>query len=144
MSKRDKRKHDPKNSAVKYKLESQYGITVEQYNQMLENQNYCCAICGTEPVNRRLSVDHDHITGQVRGLLCPKCNMGLGCFRDEIPRLERASQYLHSDGSHVFTTPLHHVMPDAILRKLEIHEPETTREYFTRVIKESQHEMSTL
>jgi hypothetical protein len=55
-------------------LKREFGITVEQYRKMLEHQGGKCATCGHPPKIRRLSVDHDHKTGRVRGLLCGICN----------------------------------------------------------------------
>lgn len=77
-------------------LKKKFGITLEDYNSILENQNYKCAICennksggmGTFPV------DHDHKTGKVRGLLCMKCNTGLGLFLDNEDLLLKAIAYL--------------------------------------------------
>ena len=56
----------------------QYNISVEQYEELLIAQNGVCAICGSPPGRRRLAVDHSHITGRIRGLLCDQCNLGLG------------------------------------------------------------------
>jgi len=55
-----------------------YGITVEQYEQFLIDQNGVCALCGQPPTKKRLNVDHDHNTGRIRGLLCHHCNIALG------------------------------------------------------------------
>ena len=73
-----------------------YGITLEQYNQMLEDQGGVCAICGKhdEVEGRRMAIDHNHDTGEVRGLLCGTCNRGLGNFQDNIEMLEKAKNYL--------------------------------------------------
>lgn len=60
-----------------------YGITLEEYNRLSIRQNGVCAVCGTfQPTkaHSRLCVDHDHDTGKVRGLLCSKCNIGLGIY----------------------------------------------------------------
>jgi hypothetical protein len=77
---------------------SQYGMTIEQYQEMLNAQGGCCAICGTGEPGRRgnlhFCVDHDHITGKARGLLCNNCNLGLGRFRDSPKFLEQAAGYL--------------------------------------------------
>ena len=87
------------------KLKNLYGITVDNYYQMLENQNGGCGICGTKVPSFRkrkyvtqemFFVDHCHSTGKVRGLLCGKCNRGLGYFEDEPERLEEAVKYLRS------------------------------------------------
>jgi hypothetical protein len=62
-----------------------YGITKEQLGQD------CCQICGGY---QRLSIDHDHNTGKVRGLLCSPCNIGLGGFKDNPHSLTKAIEYL--------------------------------------------------
>lgn len=54
-----------------------YGITLEQYDEMFRQQGGACAVCGSVPKKNRLSVDHDHATGKVRGLLCMNCNIAL-------------------------------------------------------------------
>lgn len=78
------------------KLRTKYGLTVEKYDKILKSQNNGCAICGNhEPVgNRRLSVDHSHKTGKMRGLLCTLCNTSLGSFKDDINILNSAIKYL--------------------------------------------------
>jgi len=77
-------------------IRRQYGITLAQYDDMLEQQDYKCAICGNEDEveGRKLAVDHCHTTGKVRGLLCGKCNRGLGLFYDNKALLEKAIKYL--------------------------------------------------
>lgn len=73
-----------------------YGLTVEEYDALLEKQCGVCAICeALPPVGRlrRLSVDHDHVTGEVRGLLCQRCNMALH-FLENTEWNERATAYL--------------------------------------------------
>ncbi len=64
------------------------------YERQLDAQGRRCAICGTPPKVRRLNIDHDHASGTVRGLLCAKCNRGLGWFRDRSHLLYTASLYL--------------------------------------------------
>lgn len=82
------------------RLRANYGITLEQFDQMAAEQKYACAICGEHPApvgkhNRdTLNVDHDHSTGKVRGLLCVSCNLGLGNFGENPARLLRAMDYL--------------------------------------------------
>ena len=82
------------------KLKCDYGITLADYDQMLVNQNGRCAICCEFETQQRagkvvqLCVDHDHETGQVRGLLCQACNMALGLFKDLPNRLRVAAEYL--------------------------------------------------
>jgi hypothetical protein len=72
-----------------------YGMSIEQYNDMIKSQNGCCKIC-MKPSDRRLAVDHNHATGKVRGLLCVNCNLGLGNFQDDPTLLLKAAQYLHA------------------------------------------------
>jgi hypothetical protein len=73
-----------------------YGLTVEQYEALLERQAGRCAICRTdEPGGRgNWHVDHCHESNAVRGLLCATCNVGLGMFRDDPTRLAAAIAYL--------------------------------------------------
>jgi hypothetical protein len=80
---------------VRRARERQFGITHDQFLTMLEAQGGVCAICGNGNSNGRLlSIDHDHATGAVRGLLCDRCNPLLGYARDSIPVLEAAIEYL--------------------------------------------------
>lgn len=81
---------------MKYRLKKNYGITTEDYNKMFEDQEGCCAICGKhqKDINKKLAVDHDHVTGKVRGLLCHKCNIGMGHFNDDINLLGIVIEYL--------------------------------------------------
>lgn len=83
-----------------YALKRRYGITAEQYADMMEAQNHRCAICYIkyDPNGRNFAVDHDHETKQVRGLLCSSCNMGLGHFKDKPELLEKAIEYLRQHG----------------------------------------------
>jgi hypothetical protein len=79
------------------KLKREFGITREEYVDMLNNQNGNCAICNNpESFNgkKRLAVDHDHKTGRIRGLLCSNCNLGLGLFKDDKKALNSAITYL--------------------------------------------------
>ena len=88
-------------SVFKWKLEKQFGITVEQFDEMLRKQGGACAVCGRPPTEinghrhkHRLHVDHDHATGRVRGLLCNSCNVAIGCLKDDIGVLYAAIDYL--------------------------------------------------
>ena len=71
-------------------------VTAKDYELLLIKQNNACAICGRVPnkKEKRLSIDHDHKTNEVRGLLCSNCNAGLGMFKDDIDFLNSAVRYL--------------------------------------------------
>ena len=75
-------------------LKSTYKISIEEYEQKLKKQNYCCAICNRhrDEFKRNLSVDHDHKTGKVRSLLCIICNTNVGVVED---KLEMILKYLN-------------------------------------------------
>lgn len=57
-----------------------FGITLHKYNNLLERQKGLCSICGLPQISKNLAVDHNHNTGEIRGLLCEKCNQALGLF----------------------------------------------------------------
>lgn len=71
-----------------------YGITLEQFNALMSAQGGVCAICGKPPQARSLSVDHNHTTGAIRGLLCAACNRAIGMMRDSPGLLRKAADYL--------------------------------------------------
>ena len=73
-----------------------YGITADEYFEMLNEQENTCALCDREHAGelKRLAVDHCHKTGKVRGLLCEACNRALGMFHDDVERLFKAIDYL--------------------------------------------------
>lgn len=78
-------------------LRLRYGITLDQFNQMLIAQNNKCAICQIlidETPKKQLCVDHCHTTEKIRGLLCGNCNAGIGSLKDSIQLLESAISYL--------------------------------------------------
>jgi hypothetical protein len=80
------------------KLKCLFGLTIEQYAMMSVKQNGVCAICGRPPLREGkeccLDVDHDHATGQIRGLLCKGCNLMLGNAQDNPGILRKAAEYL--------------------------------------------------
>lgn len=78
-------------------LRSLYHMDPVEYERLFTLQNGQCAICGKPPAAKKrfLSVDHDHQTGRVRGLLCFHCNLALGHFQDNPAFLEKATAYLH-------------------------------------------------
>lgn len=75
-------------------------ITCLEYDQMLVAQDYKCAICGIDETKMRkgLGVDHNHDTGQIRGLLCTNCNTALGLLQDSSTIVEDALKYLIHNG----------------------------------------------
>jgi hypothetical protein len=76
-----------------YHIHYEYNLTEAEYVRMAESQNGKCAICESE---EKLFVDHDHANGRIRGLLCNKCNAGLGYFKDNPYNLRKANDYLAS------------------------------------------------
>lgn len=83
-------------------LKRTHNITIEEYKKLLITQNYVCAICNQpEKLNRDLAVDHDHVTGEIRGLLCLSCNTGIGNFKDNITVLNKAINYLENNNAFI-------------------------------------------
>lgn len=78
------------------KLKKRYGLTLDQYDQLLESQAGVCAICHNKDETELLSIDHCHSSNEIRGLLCGKCNRGLGNFGDDVSLLLNAVNYLHN------------------------------------------------
>lgn len=83
-----------KRNTQDFKLRKNFGITIEQYEQMLLEQQNLCAICQSPSEGQALGVDHNHHTGQVRALLCSQCNFGLGHFKENPALLHAAVAYL--------------------------------------------------
>ena len=77
-------------------LKKMFGIGMEEYSKMLEEQNGKCAVCGMEDQWFSLAVDHCHDKKHIRGLLCSQCNRGIGLFKDDPQRLRNAAAYLES------------------------------------------------
>jgi Autographiviridae endonuclease VII len=77
-------------------LKRKYGLTVEQYEAMLDAQGGVCFICRETPGDLPLHVDHDHTTGDVRGLLCIRCNNALGLFQESPALFQAAADYLRA------------------------------------------------
>jgi hypothetical protein len=71
-----------------------FGLSLSDFNIMLDSQKGVCAICHTAPASVPLNVDHCHTTGKVRGLLCGNCNRSLGLMKDNADRLRAAANYL--------------------------------------------------
>lgn len=82
-----------------YQIKLKYGMTLEDYEVMFAEQGGVCKICGTDNPHNRwrvFAVDHCHDTGKIRGLLCNKCNRGMGLLDDNPDRLLAAANYLLS------------------------------------------------
>ncbi len=100
------RKRDPKKHR-EYLLLYNYDITQDEYNLMMVNQSDRCAICLTDEKGTNNNgtqrdfwcVDHDHATGKVRGLLCDRCNRGIGFLDDDADNLLTASKYLEASNA---------------------------------------------
>jgi len=73
-----------------------YKMTVEEYDNLFAKQGNCCAVCGTSQgyASKRLAVDHNHDTGEVRGILCDRCNLVLGKVKDSPELLRDLALYL--------------------------------------------------
>jgi hypothetical protein len=82
------------------RLEKEYGISIAEYREMLQMQDGRCGLCGADSpgkqtgTDKKMYVDHDHQSGKVRGLLCSRCNVGLGMFRDDPELMRRAAEYI--------------------------------------------------
>lgn len=85
--------------SIEWNLKKRYDMTLDEWNKLFESQEGCCAICGRHQgeLKTKLHVDHNHITGEIRGLVCAACNIALGDFRiDELGTdiLYKAIEYL--------------------------------------------------
>ena len=92
---KEKKEIDRKIQNRKSMLKNKYGITLDQYEAMYNQQHGLCAIC-FRISDRLLVVDHDHTTGHIRGLLCHNCNIALGLLQDSTDVLLSAIAYLKS------------------------------------------------
>jgi len=79
-----------------YHRVKRYGIKPEEYEELLDEQQFKCACCGSSDPKRKAGfvIDHDHDTGAVRGLLCHNCNIGIGMLGDSVFGLQLALEYL--------------------------------------------------
>lgn len=88
-------------------IKTRYGLELDAFNAMAEQQQWSCAICrtplamqpGSPCRDKSVAVDHCHQTGEVRGILCNMCNVGLGSFADSTARLAAAINYLRQSNS---------------------------------------------
>lgn len=99
---RKQRAKDPEKTRAYTKVQTRrwyitkkYGLTMEQYSELLEKQDNRCAICKvTDPGKSDWRIDHCHTTKKVRGLLCHNCNVSLGLMGDNIPNIQSMLEYL--------------------------------------------------
>lgn len=76
-------------------LRKKYGITLAQWEELFTQQGNCCAVCKTtDPGTQNWHTDHCHTTGKVRGILCSRCNLGIGRFKDNADLFEAVAAYL--------------------------------------------------
>lgn len=93
-SKTSQHKHQKINRG--HRLKRVFGITLEEYDRLFESQKGVCAICGKpDMTGRRLAIDHNHQTGEIRGLLCGMCNVTLGRVQESAELLKRMIEYLN-------------------------------------------------
>ena len=95
------RKRRARRSKHNTHLKKTYGISIQDYDRILESQGGKCAICRGGTSKRHFAVDHNHKNGQIRGLLCARCNTALARFMDDITNLRRAVRYMKDDGEKV-------------------------------------------
>lgn len=94
LKNKNRRAQDPRPDRRIERLMRKYKSTPAVYVEHMEKQEGRCAICGQLPAKQQLCIDHDHETGLFRGLICDKCNLGLGLFQDRTDILAEAIQYL--------------------------------------------------
>lgn len=88
-------------------LKKKYDLNLEQVLSILVYQDFCCGICTSpiETARRRPCIDHDHSTGEVRGILCVSCNSGLGLLGDTPDFVAKAAHYLQDQPAAQFLFP---------------------------------------
>lgn len=83
----------------KYLLKKRFSkeMTLDKFQELFDAQNGKCAICGITPLDKHLSIDHDHESGAIRALLCNKCNLALGCVNENTLILENMINYINGN-----------------------------------------------
>lgn len=101
---RDQRSEEDARLANKAGVLRKFGLTIGEYQQIVEEQDGLCAVCrqpetadGRHGETKELAVDHDHETGEIRGLLCHRCNTALGLVNDDTKILRAMASYLEKD-----------------------------------------------
>lgn len=108
LNKRNKESH----------LKRTFGLTMQDYLDMLKQQGGVCAICGKLPkAGKRFAVDHDHRSGRIRGLLCYLCNYGIGMWRDDTARFVAAGKYLTDPPCNRYVEDLGRANGKGLMRK---------------------------
>lgn len=103
LIRKKKREYHKNNPHIKRRsyLKLEYGISMGDYEELLKKQGYKCKICKSNTPrctqHKHLYVDHDHSTGKIRGLLCNRCNMGIGHLEDNVEFFKEAIKYLEKD-----------------------------------------------
>ena len=106
INERARMQHQANPERIRQVKLAKYSLTLESWDALYQKQGGVCAICGNPEIDidsrtkaaRRLSVDHNHVTGKVRGLLCNNCNKGIGNLQEDIEILLRAITYIKEDG----------------------------------------------
>ena len=93
--KNEKNKEYYKRKGYRTTRANRYGISIEEVNYWLDNYD-CCAICGDKP--NTLRMDHNHNTGEIRGMLCDSCNTGIGLLKDDPDIIIKAAEYVKNNG----------------------------------------------
>lgn len=86
---------DNLNKYQEYRVQK-YGLTIDQYDEMLTKQNYCCKLCKSElDMGKHTHIDHCHDTGEVRSILCAACNQALGLLKENVITMQRMIDYVN-------------------------------------------------
>jgi hypothetical protein len=85
-----------KYSGRKSQLKNLYGLSMDKYEGLLEKQENKCAVCGIDfqLLTRNPHIDHNHNTGEIRGILCSNCNTALGLLKDDVVRVQKLMEYI--------------------------------------------------
>lgn len=88
---------------VHYRIVKTYGVNPQEFDDLLRKQNGVCAVCRKIPPNKPLCLDHNHLTNEVRAIICHKCNSALGLCDEDNETLTRLAEYARTDGHSVPT-----------------------------------------
>ena len=96
-----KNKKHVRRSRYNSRIKREYGIDIDDHDKLREHNDSKCWICSGGTSKNFLAVDHNHKNGNVRGLLCARCNTALARMMDKVENMERAVEYMHDDGDTV-------------------------------------------